>query len=202
MYTFLNPYSEIHFLTIVNSPVMIIFSSHIFFPCILIYPLSCYFILCTNIFVQFFSFLLHLSSKTLYTVGLKLFPVILALLLTLASCIKKLWAYGGIVLAYFLCFFHCCVWRFLYSFFLQSPSFLPHFICSIYIWWVSWCISSCLCAYSQLSFCRREKLNCITNSYADLTVFKNLSFSRKFLHSLLYHLKGKQAVLVCRLIKM
>lgn len=148
MYTFLNPYSEIHFLTIVNSPVMIIFSPHIFFPCILIYPLSCYFILYTNIFVQFFSFLLHLSSKTLYTVGFKLFPVILALLLTLASCIKKLWACGGIVLAYF---FLCCVWRCLYSFFIQSPSFFTQlYLLSLY--WVSLMVNFFMsaCIFSTL----------------------------------------------------
>lgn len=151
MYTFLNPYSEIHFLTIVNSPVMIIFSSHIFFPCILIYPLSCYFILCTNIFVQFFSFLLHLSSKTLYTVGLKLFPVILALLLTLASCIKKLWAYGGIILAYFLYFFLLlCLKFFVYLFPAVSLLFTPLYLLNLYLvnltvyFFMSTCIFSTL----------------------------------------------------------
>lgn len=128
IYTFLNPYSQIHFLTIVNSPVMIIFSSHIFFPYILIYPLSCYFILCTNVFVQFFnsSSLFHLSSRTLYTAGFKLSPVILALLLSLASYIEKLWACGGIVLAYFFVFFFVVFEDVCTAFSCSLPPFYPN----------------------------------------------------------------------------
>lgn len=202
-YTFLNLYSQIHFLTIVTSPVKIVFSSHIFFPYILIYPQSCYFILCANILVQFFSSLLHLSSKTLYTSRTKIvfcYSSFIAMFGFLYWEVVSLWRYYTCL--FFSVFFLCCVWRCLYSSLLQSPSFLPHSVCSIYTRWVSWCIPSCLHAYSPLSFCRREKLNCITNSYTDLTEFKDLSFSRKFLHSLLYHLKGKQAVLVCCLTKM